>query len=81
MVSPAVGPGIKERDKFVGLRIVTCNVARFETIAVRAGPTSIVQRIDATVLSSSDVIDFVREYRIALRKFTILATIACPIAN
>jgi len=81
MLIPDVGAGIEQANQLVGLGIIRRGIAPLGSVALRAAPTSVLERGFASVLPSPNMIDGVRQHGLRRRKPAVLASPRGPSGN
>jgi hypothetical protein len=73
---PTIASWIKERNQFAGGGIVARYIASFGRIAPRAAKTGVIIGRGPVMFSRANMIDLVRQHRIALKQLAVLTTVA-----
>jgi hypothetical protein len=81
MLGPFLRSRIEKRHEFVGKRIMAGHIRSFSCIAISAGQREVVRMSGAAMFDRANVIDFMRQGRLALRQLTVLAGVLRAFEN
>lgn len=81
MVVPVVGARMEESRQCARVRIDTCHIRAFITVASEAGERQVVKGVCSTVLFGDDVIDLKRRGMQFAGQLAVLAMAVCTFPN